>query len=140
MADILTKQDGPILRITLNQPDRGNAVSDEMVRELTKIVDGAPKNSSIVVLRGAGKDFCVGRAAMGASPTVPMRSSGAVSVTWCSTAMARCAIARCRLSPWCRVARSASAARSLPPATSRSRATRRNSRCPRWRTTSCPPW
>ena len=68
MADILTKQDGQILRVTLNQPDRGNAVSDEMVAELTKIVDGAAKNSSIVVLRGAGKDFCVGRATMGATP------------------------------------------------------------------------
>jgi enoyl-CoA hydratase len=69
MPDILTKQDGPILRVTLNQPDRGNAVSDQMVAELTKIVDGAAKNSSVVVLRGAGKDFCVGRATMGATPT-----------------------------------------------------------------------
>ena len=31
MADILTKQDGAILHVTLNQPDRGNAVSDAMV-------------------------------------------------------------------------------------------------------------
>ena len=38
MPDILTKQDGPILRITLNQPDRGNAVSDEMVAELTGLI------------------------------------------------------------------------------------------------------
>ena len=30
MADeILAKQDGPILRITLNPPERGNAVTDE---------------------------------------------------------------------------------------------------------------
>jgi enoyl-CoA hydratase len=68
MADILTKQDGPILNITLNQPDRGNAVSDEMVAELTGIIESADKNSSIVVLRGAGKDFCVGRAVMGSTP------------------------------------------------------------------------
>ena len=68
MADILTKQDGPILNITFNQPDRGNAVSDEMVAELTGIIEGADKTSSIVVLRGAGKDFCVGRAVMGATP------------------------------------------------------------------------
>ena len=33
--EILVKQDGPILRITLNQPERGNAVTDDMVRELT---------------------------------------------------------------------------------------------------------
>jgi enoyl-CoA hydratase len=68
MPDILARQEGPILRITLNQPDRGNAVSDEMVAELTRLVEGAEKVSSLVVLRGAGKDFCVGRASMGAAP------------------------------------------------------------------------
>ena len=31
--DIMVKQDGPILRITLNAPDRGNAVTDDMVRD-----------------------------------------------------------------------------------------------------------
>src|ERR1700749_1669895 len=68
MADVLTKQDGAILHVTLNQPDRGNAVSDEMVAELTGIIEGADKTASIVVLRGAGKDFCVGRAVMGSTP------------------------------------------------------------------------
>jgi len=69
-SDILVKQDGPILRITLNQPDRGNAVTDDMVRELTRLIGDASKTSDIVVLRGAGKDFCVGRAGMGARPAV----------------------------------------------------------------------
>jgi enoyl-CoA hydratase/carnithine racemase len=68
MADILTKQDGPILRVTLNQPERGNAVSDAMVAELTGIIEAAEKTSNLVVLRGAGKDFCVGRAVMGSMP------------------------------------------------------------------------
>jgi len=68
--DILTKQDGPILRITLNHPERGNAVTDDMVARLTGLVNDAPKTSDIVVLRGAGKDFCVGRAGMGARPAV----------------------------------------------------------------------
>jgi enoyl-CoA hydratase len=68
MPDILTKQDGSILRVTLNQPDRGNAVSDQMVAELTGILAGADKTSSVVVLRGAGDDFCVGRAGMGQRP------------------------------------------------------------------------
>ncbi len=68
MPDILTRQDGPILRVTLNQPDRGNAVSDEMVAELTRIIEAVDETSSVVVLRGAGKDFCVGRAAMGQRP------------------------------------------------------------------------
>jgi enoyl-CoA hydratase len=68
--DILVKQDGPILRITLNQPSRGNAVTDDMVREMTRLISEAPKTSDIVVLRGAGKDFCVGRFGMGARPPV----------------------------------------------------------------------
>ena len=70
MADeILVKQDGPILRITINAPDRGNAVTDDMVRTLTRTINEAGKTSDIVVLRGAGKDFCVGRAGMGARPS-----------------------------------------------------------------------
>ena len=68
--DIKVKQDGPVLRITLNQPKRGNAVTDDMVRTLTKLIRQAPKKSDIVVLRGAGRDFCVGRAGMGARPAV----------------------------------------------------------------------
>ena len=68
--DILVKQDGPILRITLNAPDRGNAVTDDMVVRLTRMIGDAPKTSDIVVLRGSGKDFCVGRAGMGQRPAV----------------------------------------------------------------------
>jgi len=59
MPDILTRQDRAILHITLNRPERGNAVSDEMVAELTGILEGAEKTASVVVLRGAGVDFCV---------------------------------------------------------------------------------
>ena len=52
MPDILTKQDGAILHITLNQPDRGNAVSDEMVAELTRIIEAADED---VERRGAAR-------------------------------------------------------------------------------------
>jgi enoyl-CoA hydratase len=71
MADnILVKQEGPILRITLNVPDSGNAVTDDMVRELTKLINGSSEKADMIVLRGNGKDFCVGRAGMGARPAV----------------------------------------------------------------------
>src|ERR1700712_350637 len=66
--EILVKQDGAILRITLNAPDRGNAVTDDNVRELTRLINGAGGKADMVVLRGAGKDFCVGRAGMGSRP------------------------------------------------------------------------
>ena len=68
--DILVKQDGPILRITINRPDHGNAATDPMALELTGILEKAADTSRLAVLRGAGKDFCVGRASMGARPAV----------------------------------------------------------------------
>ena len=60
MPDILTRQDGPVLHITINQPDKGNAVTDDMVRELTRAINEAPKTSDVVVLRGAGKVVDIG--------------------------------------------------------------------------------
>jgi enoyl-CoA hydratase len=60
--EMIVKQDGPILHITLNRPDDGNGVTDPMAREFTALINQAHETSEIVVLRGAGKDFCVGRA------------------------------------------------------------------------------
>src|SRR5215469_15020288 len=69
--EILTKQDGPVLNITINRPEQGNGMTDPMVVELTGIIREAPKTSRLIVLRGAGKEFCIGRAGMGARPAGP---------------------------------------------------------------------
>src|SRR5947207_10768701 len=66
--DILTARKGPVLEITLNRPEIGNAASDAMAVELTKLLLGAGESSDIVVLRGAGDDCCVGRETMGKRP------------------------------------------------------------------------
>src|SRR6516164_2240497 len=66
--EILTARKGPVLEITLNRPQIGNAASDAMAVELTKLLLGAGESSEIVVLRGAGEDFCVGRETMGKRP------------------------------------------------------------------------
>jgi enoyl-CoA hydratase len=63
--EILTARKGPILEITLNRPQIGNAASDAMAVELTGILLSAGESAEIVVLRGAGADFCVGRETMG---------------------------------------------------------------------------
>ena len=63
--EILAARKGPVLEITLNRPQIGNAVSDAMALELTRLLLGAGEVSEIVVLRGAGEDFCVGRETMG---------------------------------------------------------------------------
>jgi enoyl-CoA hydratase len=69
MADqILTARKGPVLEITLNRPEIGNAASDAMAIELTKLLLSAGESAEIVVLRGAGEDFCVGRETMGKRP------------------------------------------------------------------------
>ncbi len=60
---ILTHSDGAILRITLNRPDDGNGVTDEMAGQLTGLLLNAAEAHRLVVLRGAGADFCTGRAA-----------------------------------------------------------------------------
>jgi enoyl-CoA hydratase len=66
--ELLSKLDGPVLRITINRPDAGNGMSDDMALELTGLLENAHKTAQIVVLKAAGKDFCIGRASMGAAP------------------------------------------------------------------------
>ena len=63
--EILTARKGPVLEITLNRPQVGNAASDAMAVELATLLLGAGESSEIVVLRAAGEDFCVGRETMG---------------------------------------------------------------------------
>ena len=48
--------------LTLNRPDKGNALSMEMVQELRQFFADLEKNMDIriVVMRGAGKHFCTG--------------------------------------------------------------------------------
>jgi enoyl-CoA hydratase len=66
--EILTARKGPVLEVTLNRPQIGNAASDAMAVELAKLLLGAGESADIVVLRGAGEDFCVGRETMGKRP------------------------------------------------------------------------
>src|SRR5438105_6437857 len=66
--EILTTRKGPVLEIMLNRPEIGNAASDAMAVELTKLLLAAGESAEIVVLRGAGEDFCVGRETMGKRP------------------------------------------------------------------------
>ncbi len=71
MPDVLSKQDGPILEIILNRPDRGNGADDAMAIELTRLIEEAADGTKCILLRGAGADFCTGRVAAGPPPTGP---------------------------------------------------------------------
>ncbi|HEY4316779.1 MAG TPA: enoyl-CoA hydratase/isomerase family protein [Herbaspirillum sp.] len=71
---LIVEQDGAILHVTLNRPEQGNGVSDEMANAFVATLDRAAETSEFVVLRGAGEDFCTGRAR---DPNGPKPSSEA---------------------------------------------------------------
>lgn len=58
---IVEKVDGR-MRITLNRPDKRNALSMQLQQELNHALWDADLDKSIhcVLIRGAGKDFCAG--------------------------------------------------------------------------------
>ncbi len=59
---ILTTNEGPIRVLTLNRPDKRNALNDELIAALKDALHEADADESLsaVVIRGAGKDFCSG--------------------------------------------------------------------------------
>ena len=63
MSDpLLIERDGPVDRVTLNRPDRLNALNGEMVDALVTYFEGLYRNRDcrIVVLKANGRAFCAG--------------------------------------------------------------------------------
>ena len=54
--------DGRIARITLNRPERLNAINEKMPREIRGAVEAANEDDRVhvIVLAGAGRAFCAG--------------------------------------------------------------------------------
>jgi enoyl-CoA hydratase/carnithine racemase len=59
---VLSERDGGIVRLTLNRPERFNAMSTEMIAALQAEVDaiGNDESARVVVLGALGKGFCAG--------------------------------------------------------------------------------
>lgn len=59
---LVEKQTPQVTLITLNRPERRNALTIELMTELTAAIEnaGADPKQRILVLRGAGKAFCTG--------------------------------------------------------------------------------
>lgn len=59
---LLTRIDDGVLHVTLNRPERRNALSLRMVEELFAVFSGLAGESQLraIVLRGAGGTFCAG--------------------------------------------------------------------------------
>ena len=63
MNDLLLRQDqNAVATLTLNAPQKLNALSEEMLEALQTQFDDLAKDAEIraVILRGAGKAFCAG--------------------------------------------------------------------------------
>ncbi len=62
MSEITTAEENSILTITLDRPEKRNALNDALVKSLKDVLREADKNERLraIVIRGAGKDFCSG--------------------------------------------------------------------------------
>ena len=62
MSEVIYKAENNIAAITLNRPEKRNALNDALINTLKKVLSEANKSENIraIVIRGAGKDFCSG--------------------------------------------------------------------------------
>jgi len=60
--ELLVEHKGSRLYVTINRPESRNALSNEVVTELSAVIDAIAEDRSIrtVILRGAGGTFCAG--------------------------------------------------------------------------------
>jgi methylglutaconyl-CoA hydratase len=74
--------DGRVATLTLNRPDKRNAISFELIDDLLRALDEVSKSDAIIlILTGAGKAFCSGldldslKALLGRSPEENLKDS-----------------------------------------------------------------
>lgn len=60
VAAITTCLDKGVLTVTLNRPQARNALSLQMVEELSRVFDELDGDVRVVIIRGAGGNFCAG--------------------------------------------------------------------------------
>ena len=62
MSELVIENSGAIRILTLNRPEKRNALNDGLISELKAALCAADEDDSLraVVIRGAGKDFCSG--------------------------------------------------------------------------------
>src|ERR687893_1473377 len=62
MPDLLVDRHGATAVLTLNRPDRLNAISGPMLRDLSRALLEADRDAGVrcIVLTGAGRGFCAG--------------------------------------------------------------------------------
>lgn len=58
---IIFEQDGPVVRITLNRPDRLNSFNGQMHQDLRELLREGLGDARVIVVTGAGRGFCAGQ-------------------------------------------------------------------------------
>ncbi|MBI4840092.1 MAG: SDR family oxidoreductase [candidate division NC10 bacterium] len=68
----LYETDGPVVRVTLNRPERRNALDDVLIEELDEAVKQADLDEAIrvIIIAGAGKSFSAGHDISGPAPNM----------------------------------------------------------------------
>jgi enoyl-CoA hydratase len=65
MSDVIIKERAEdITTIILNRPEVGNRQTDTTWAQLTEMLEAAAQESRLILFKGAGDDFCLGREAM----------------------------------------------------------------------------
>ena len=64
MGDVMplieVETNGEVATVTLNRPDKRNAMSDAFIADLGAVFADPPKGAKVVILTGAGGHFCAG--------------------------------------------------------------------------------
>lgn len=98
---ILYQATGTVARVTLNRPEKRNALDAEVVAELKQALELAEQDAQVrvVLLRGAGRDFCAGadlgalqRIAEGAGPIENLEDASALGQLFIRMRQCRCII------------------------------------------------
>src|SRR3954463_9024550 len=94
---LVEKQTPQITQLTLNRPERRNALTVELMAELTTACEaaGADPEQRILILRGAGKGFCTGldlEEALKADPHVTAENVGRMLLAVAETRLVTIAI------------------------------------------------
>jgi enoyl-CoA hydratase/carnithine racemase len=95
--ELLSREDGPIHRLTLNRPARRNALTPELASEIVRELNLVEERGAarVVVLGGAGGHFCAGLdlhwlRALGATPGLALLQRGLSDFQSAVLAIARC--------------------------------------------------
>ena len=83
MSELLVERDGPVAILTLNRPERLNAISGPMLMALSENLVECDRDPGVraIVLTGAGRGFCAGLDLQDASSGAGIGGGGGLGVT-----------------------------------------------------------